>query len=240
MEVGAGPLEAIAVTGDPSLGDVVGEVEHDDDVGLESPRPRTRSSSRPRPRPSPRATPWYASVDGVNRSHTTTMPLCEVGRDPLLDVDPPVLEHASSSSVVGIDAASIVQQPLARARHPLGVPPGSHVLSTSRPVASQPPTSRADLRALADALAALEDDERHTALLDRCGRPRLRMRRRGPKPETRDGAAEPQREPNSGQTRLERRRLGATVDDVWEIALSATAMNGAIVNDSSRHNRTIV
>ena len=63
------------------------------DVGLDTAAWPTCSGARPPRHPSPRATPWYASVDGSNRSHTTIAPRCERGPDHLRDVLGPVGEH---------------------------------------------------------------------------------------------------------------------------------------------------
>ena len=57
------------------------------------PPPPTRSTARPRRRRARAPTPWYASVDGVKRSLTTTAPRASAGRDDLGDVLGAIGEH---------------------------------------------------------------------------------------------------------------------------------------------------
>ena len=143
---------------DPRLGDVVGKVEHDHEVGFEAagrhPLQRRSTSSTP----SPRATPWYASVDGVKRSHTTIAPRASAGR---MTLAPRAAAGRRASTRARPRRRRRRRAAASRAaRRPSVVSPGSWVSTTSR---RRAPASRrassVDLRALADALAALEDDE---------------------------------------------------------------------------------
>ena len=181
MKVGAGPLEAIAVTGDPSFGNVVREVEDDYHVGLDGTgdRPRLRLDLlQPEPARDALIGERRRGEPIAHHDH----PLFEIGRDPFFEVNPAILEH-EVELLVGIDTTGIVEQPFSELGTSLRAT-GLARLVDDAAGRLQARDEQVHLGALADSLAALDDDERHAGFSTAVAGRTLRMRLRAPKPES--------------------------------------------------------
>ena len=175
--------------------------------------------------------------------HTTTVPRASAGRITSSTCCARSASTSNNSARASIARSSCNNS--ARIAAPTLVPPGSNVSTTSRPRRA---TRRraAHLRALAAAFAAFEHDEpaRASRSCPRLARGLMRrcMRRPAAKPERIvTDAAEREREPHAGQRDRDRCRDATAARPVRrEIVSNRLATNGAIVNDSNRHSRTIV
>ena len=249
VEVGAGPFHAVARRRRPgrSRRRRGGRARRRGRVRARP--PRTRSSVRPASTPSARPTPWYASVDGVKRSLTTTLPAASAGRMTSATCCGAIGEHQQQLGA-RVELPVVVQQQQRGSPRRRACRPGSCVSSASRPVRARAAARDASPACSCRFLrrprarrtardAALDAFVRHAS---RLGFGARRMRRRAAKPD--EHVIKPPSHSASrtpGSEIVHRPDRDVAVDPVHRTSRrTQLATNGPIVSESNRHRRTIV
>ena len=126
----------------------------------------TRCNSRTASLPSRRPLPWYASVESVNRSHSTMLPCASAGS---ITSAICCAREANISAISASGASPAVPESSSTLRifSPVSVPPGSRVSTDLVPRRAQHRRQLPHLRALAGSVEPFEGDEfpapRHSA-----------------------------------------------------------------------------